>query len=54
MTEILDFINSNALLVGATVTVFLLAVFNELKIKEGDRYSFLKNFNSLGLLYSNV
>ena len=36
MTEILDFINSNALLVGATVIVFLLAVFNELKIKEGD------------------
>ena len=36
MTEILDFINSNALLVGATVIVFLLAVFNELKIKESD------------------
>ena len=36
MAEILDFINSNALLVGAMLTVFLLAVFNELKIKEGD------------------
>ncbi len=36
MSEILDFINSNALLVGALVIVFLLAVFNELKIKEGD------------------
>ena len=36
MAEILDFINSNLLLVGAMVTVFLLAVFNELKIKEGD------------------
>ena len=36
MAEILDFINSNTLLVGAMVTVFLLAVFNELKIKEGD------------------
>jgi len=36
MTEILDFINNNALLVGAMVIVFLLAVFNELKIKEGD------------------
>ena len=36
MAEILDFINSNALLVGAMVTVFLLAIFNELKIKEGD------------------
>ena len=36
MAEILEFINSNALLVGATVSVFLLAIFNELKIKEGD------------------
>ena len=36
MTEILDFINNNTLLVGAMVTVFLLAIFNELKIKEGD------------------
>ena len=36
MAELLDFINSNALLVGAMLTVFLLAVFNELKIKEGD------------------
>ncbi len=36
MSEILDFINSNALLVGALVIVLLLAVFNELKIKEGD------------------
>ena len=36
MAEILDFINNNALLVGAMVTVFLLAIFNELKIKEGD------------------
>ena len=36
MAEILDFINSNALLVGAMLTVFLLAVFNELKIKESD------------------
>ena len=36
MAEILDFINNNTLLVGALVTVFLLAIFNELKIKEGD------------------
>ena len=36
MAEILDFINNNTLLVGAMVTVFLLAIFNELKIKEGD------------------
>ena len=36
MGEILEFINNNALLVGGTVGVFLLAVFNELKIKEGD------------------
>ena len=36
MGEILDFINNNVLLVGGTVGVFLLAVFNELKIKEGD------------------
>ena len=36
MAEILEFINSNTLLVGATVSVFLLAIFNELKIKEGD------------------
>ena len=35
MSEILAFINNNVLLVGATVGVFLLAVFNELKIKEG-------------------
>ena len=35
MAEILDFINNNTLLVGAMVTVFLLAIFNELKIKEG-------------------
>ena len=36
MAEILDFINNNTLLVGAMVTIFLLAIFNELKIKEGD------------------
>ena len=36
MGEILEFINNNVLLVGGTVGVFLLAVFNELKIKEGD------------------
>ena len=36
MAEILDFINNNTLLVGATITIFLLAIFNELKIKEGD------------------
>jgi rhodanese-related sulfurtransferase len=36
MSELLDFINNNALLVGAMIIVFLLAVFNELKIKEGD------------------
>ena len=36
MSEILAFINNNVMLVGATVGVFLLAVFNELKIKEGD------------------
>ena len=36
MGEILEFINNNAPLVGGTVGVFLLAVFNELKIKEGD------------------
>ena len=36
MGEILEFINNNALLVGGTVGVFLLAIFNELKIKEGD------------------
>ena len=36
MGEILEFINNNTLLVSATVGVFLLAVFNELKIKEGD------------------
>ncbi len=35
MGEILEFINNNALLVGGTVGVFLLAIFNELKIKEG-------------------
>jgi len=36
MGEILEFINNNALLVSGTMGVFLLAVFNELKIKEGD------------------
>ena len=36
MGEILEFINNNTLLGGGTVGVFLLAVFNELKIKEGD------------------
>ena len=36
MGELLLFINNNVILVGATVGVFLLAVFNELKIKEGD------------------
>ena len=36
MGELLVFINSNVWLVGGTVGVFLLAVFNELKIKEGD------------------
>ena len=36
MGEILEFINNNTLLVSGTVGVFLLAVFNELKIKEGD------------------
>lgn len=36
MVETLAFINNNIMLVGATVGVFLLAVFNELKIKEGD------------------
>ena len=36
MGELLIFINNNVILVGATVGVFLLAVFNELKIKEGD------------------
>ena len=36
MGELLVFINNNGILVGATVGVFLLAVFNELKIKEGD------------------
>ncbi len=36
MGEILEFINNNTLLVSGTVGVFLLAIFNELKIKEGD------------------
>ncbi len=36
MGEILEFINNNTLLVSGTMGVFLLAVFNELKIKEGD------------------
>ena len=36
MGELLIFINNNGILVGATVGIFLLAVFNELKIKEGD------------------
>ena len=36
MGELLFFINSNIQLVGGTAGVFLLAVFNELKIKEGD------------------
>ena len=36
MGEILEFINNNALLVSGTMGGFLLAVFNELKIKEGD------------------
>ena len=34
MGEILEFINNNTLLVSGTVGVFLLAIFNELKIKE--------------------
>jgi len=33
---VIDFINNNALLVGGTLGVFLLAVFNELKIKESN------------------
>ncbi|MBT07636.1 MAG: hypothetical protein CMM32_12120 [Rhodospirillaceae bacterium] len=34
--NIMEFINSYPLLVGGTITVFLAAVFNELKIKESN------------------
>ena len=33
---LIEFINTNPLLVGGTIGVFLLAVFNELKIKESN------------------
>ena len=33
---LIEFINNNPLLVGGTIGVFLLAVFNELKIKESN------------------
>ena len=32
----MDFINENLILVSLTIFVFLLAIFNELKIKEGN------------------
>lgn len=32
----MDFINDNLILVSITMFVFLLAIFNELKIKEGN------------------
>ena len=32
----MDFINENLILVSVTIFVFLLAIFNELKIKEGN------------------
>ena len=32
----MDFVNENLILVGLTIFVFLLAIFNELKIKEGN------------------
>ena len=32
----MDFVNDNLILVSLTIFVFLLAIFNELKIKEGN------------------
>ena len=32
----MDFVNENLILVSLTIFVFLLAIFNELKIKEGN------------------
>ena len=32
----MDFINENLILVSLTIFVFLMAIFNELKIKEGN------------------
>ena len=34
--SLIEFINNNTLLVGGTLGVFLLAIFNELKIKESN------------------
>ena len=36
MEQLIEFTNSNLLLVAASIGLFLAAIFNELKIKEGD------------------
>ena len=36
MDQLIEFINNNLLVVAASIGLFLAAIFNELKIKEGD------------------